>query len=187
MHVMFRRIYARAAVPYGCRNCYKVKTVFRTLRQLVAGWELGRRIACRSKWGVDLNNPYSQNIYAGYFYTDGLDMARVVYRIVREAFDADAHLGPGIAMSIKRGCSEYEAMVGPSDRYEFPPELAEIEARLRARFRMPPLREKGNLPLAHWIDMAFRIGDDTYLDFTGGRPLRAGLVAYDPLPAPNDA
>lgn len=182
MYVLFRQVYAQSAVPYGCKDCYKVKVVFHTLRELVAGWTVAQRIACRSKWGVDLDNPYSQSVYAGYFYTDGLDAARAVYKVVRDAFDADPLLGPAVAMSIKRGCSEYEAALGPSDRYEFRPELVAIESALRARFRSTPPADTGNLPLAHWIDVAFRIGDDTYLDFTGGKPLRPKTVSYDPAP-----
>ena len=34
--------------------------------------------------------------------------------------------------------------------------------------------------MAHWIDTAFRIGDDTYLDFTNGRRLKPKMVSYDP-------
>src|SRR5665647_1902980 len=105
MHFLFFQIYARSALPQGCSACYKVKVVLRTLRELVAAWGIAKRIECRSKWGVDLENPYSQNIYAGYFYVAGHDMARVMYRVVREAFGNDPMLGPDIPMSIKRGCS----------------------------------------------------------------------------------
>lgn len=179
---LFAHAYGQSAVPYGCRECYKVKVAPRTLRELVAAWQIGERIACRSKWGIDFYNPYTQtqNIYAGYFYTSGLEAARVLFKVVREAFDHDPKLGPDIAMSIKRGCSEYEAKVGPSDRYEFSPEMAELEAYLKSRFRERPAEKKGNLPLAHWIDFAFRMGDDTYRDFTGGKRLRAKTVAYEP-------
>jgi hypothetical protein len=177
---LFRQAYAESAVPLGCSACYKVKVVPRTLRELVAAWEIGKRIECQSKWGVDLGNPYSQNIYAGYFYTTGLDGARVIFKIVREAIDADAKLGPGVAMTIKRGCSEYEAKLGPSDRYEFAPELAELESYLRSRLRKSQVASPPTLPVAHWIDTAYRIGDDTYLDFTGGKRLRPKTVTYDP-------
>jgi len=180
MDFLFHNAYAQSAVPYGCRECYKVKVVPRTLRQLVAAWEIAQRIEFQSKWGIDFYNPHSQNIYAGYFYTSGLETARVLFKIVREAVNNDPKLGPDIAMSIKRGCSEYEAKVGPSDRYEFAPEMAELEAYLKSRFPAQPAVKKGSLPLAHWIDFAFRIGDDTYLDFTGGKRLRAKTVAYDP-------
>jgi len=180
MYFAFRHAYARSAVPQGCSACYKVSVAPRTLRQLVAAWGIAKRIECRSKWGVDLNNRLSQNIYAGYFFTDGLDMARMIFRIAREAIDNDPILGSDIPMSIKRGCSEYEAALGPSDRYEFMPELAELEEYLKTRFRVCKPPGLPPVPLVHWIDTAFRVGDDTYLDFTGGKRLRPAPVSYDP-------
>jgi hypothetical protein len=180
---LFPGVYARSAVPHGCQACYKVKVSLRTVRQLVAAWGIGKRMACRSKWGADLHNPYSQDLYAGYFYVAGLDTAQTLFWVVREAIDNDPKLGPDVAISIKRGCSEYEAALGPSDKYEFTPEQAELEAYFRTRFRdnaapkgLPPV------PLAHWLDVAFRSGDETYLDFTGGQRLRPKMVAYDPGP-----
>ncbi|MEJ2377815.1 MAG: hypothetical protein P8Y71_21295 [Pseudolabrys sp.] len=180
MYFMFDKAYGKSAVPHGCGECYKVKVVLRTLRQLVAAWEVAKRIECLSKWGLDLFNPHSQNIYAGYFYTTGLEGARVVFKIAREAFRAEPKLGRDIAMTIKRGCSEYEAAVGPSDRYEFTPEMAELEKFLKSRYRARKSAGKGNIALARWIDAAFRMGDDTYLDFTDGKRLRPKSVTYDP-------
>jgi len=34
--------------------------------------------------------------------------------------------------------------------------------------------------VANWIETAFRIGDDTYLDFTGGTRLREKTLTFDP-------
>jgi hypothetical protein len=180
MRFAFRRAYAEGAVPSGCQACYKVKVVPRTLRELIAAWQIGKRTPCQSKWGVDLNNPHSQNVYAGYFYATGLDGARAIYRLVREAIDADPRLGPEITMTIKRGCSEYEAALGPSDQYTFSPELAEVEAYLRTRFRKSAPAKTTGAPMAYWIDMAFRMGDDTYLDCTGGKRLRPKTLTYEP-------
>lgn len=181
--VGFAGAYARKAVPYGCRECFKLKVSLRTLRQLVATWQIAKSIKCLSKWGIDFYNPMSQDVYAGYFYTSGLDAARVLFKTAREAFAADPNLGPDIPMTIKRGCSEYEAAVGPSDRYEFTPEMAELEAYLKSRFRDRPALDPINVALAFWIDFAFRMGDDTYLDFTGGKRLRPKTLTYDPSPA----
>lgn len=180
---LFRNVYARSAVPHGCRACYKVKAAPRTLRELVAAWEAAKTIECRSKWGIDLDNCYSQHVYAGYFFATGLDGARAIYKLARGAFDADAKLGPDVPLSIKRGCSEYEAILGPSDRYEFAPELAELESCLKLRFRAPRPPNQGVAVLANWIDFAFRIGDDTYLDFTDGKRLRPADLSYDPEPS----
>jgi hypothetical protein len=180
MHFMFDHVYAESAVPTGCSACYKVKVVLRTLRQLVAVWELGKRINCRSKWGVDLNNPYSQDIYAGYFYVTSLDSARTLYGVVRAVLDVDPKLGREVTLTIKRGCSEYETKIGPSDQFTFAPEMAELEANLKNRFREQKSDRQPSLVLAHWIETAFRIGDDTYLDFTGGERLRRKALTYDP-------
>ncbi len=131
----FRHAYASAAVPYGCRECYKVKVAPRTLREMVAAWQIAKRMECLSKWGIDLGNPFSQDVYAGYFYATGLEAARALFKVLREAFSADAKIGFEIPMRIKRGCSEYEAALGPSDRYEFTSEMAEIESYLKSKFR----------------------------------------------------
>jgi hypothetical protein len=180
MKFLFLQAYNKSAVPQGCSVCYKVKVLPRTLRELVAAWGAAKGIACNSKWGVDLDNSYSQDIYAGYFFTSGLDMARMIYKLAREAFNGDPKIGPNIAMTIKRGCSDYEAALGPSDRYEFAPELAELEALLKTKFRKTERIGPPPVPMAHWIDTAFRIGDDSYLDFTGGGRLRPKMVSYDP-------
>ncbi len=120
MNFVFRNAYGRSAVPHGCRECYKVKVVPRTLRELVAAWQIAKRIECRSKWGIDLYNPHSQNIYAGYFYTTGLDAARVLFKVVRQALNADPKLGPDITMTIKRGCDPFLSLVG-SINHRCPP------------------------------------------------------------------
>ena len=180
MRFAFRHAYGSGAVPNGCSLCFKVKVSLRTVRELVAAWGLGKRIVCHSKWGVDLENRFSQDVYAGYFYVSGLDAARALFKVVREALDTDPKLGSDVAITIKRGCSEYEAALGPSDKYQFTPEMAELETYLRSRFRSTKAVGTPPVPLAHWLETAFRIGDDTYLDFTGGRRLRAKMVTYQP-------
>ena len=99
---------------------------------------------------------------------------------MRDAIDADPKLGPDVGMTIKRGCSQFEAAVGPSDGYRFTPEMAALEADLRARFQAPAIAEPSMAPLADWIDLAFRMGDDSYLDFTGGVRLRPATMTYEP-------
>ena len=83
-------------------------------------------------------------------------------------------------MNIKRGCSEYEAVLGPSDSYEFAPELTQLEAYLKSRYRGREEAPRASIPMARWIDVAFRTVDDTYLDFTGGKRLRPKSMTYDP-------
>jgi hypothetical protein len=177
---LFTHAYGKAAVPSGCSSCYKVKVIPRTLRELVAATEVAKGIQHRSKWGVDIDNPHTQTVYGGYFYVSGLEMARAVYKVVREALDAHPKLGPDVGMLIKRACTEYEIAVGPSDQFEFAPEQEALEAHLKSRFSNQSIPAGPAIPLAHWIDAAFRIGDDTYLDFTRGKRLRPQTVSYEP-------
>jgi hypothetical protein len=170
---LFRQAYAEAVVPAGCQACFKIKVAPKTLRELVAAWRVAQ--------GIDLDNPLSQDIYAGYFYLTSLTEARALYKVLREAFAAEPKLGPDVRTFIKRGCSVYEATVGPSDQWQCTPEMVQIEARLKARFRTKPRRTVPNSAvLARWIDLAFRIGDDSYLDFTDGKRLRPKTLTYEP-------
>jgi hypothetical protein len=179
---LFKQAFGEAAIAPACHACYKIKVAPKTLRELVAAWQIAKTLECRSKWGIDLDNALSQDIYAGYFYVTSLEEARVLYKVVRSAFDADPKLGHGVSMRIKRGCSEYEAKIGPSDQWSYTPEMVELEAYLKARFRekspRPPL--PNSVMLGRWIELAYRIGDDTYLDFTKGVRLRPKSITYDP-------
>jgi len=58
--------------------------------------------------------------------------------------------------------------------------LKELEDYLKGRFRENKVNQEPSLPLMYWIEVAFRIGDDTYLNFTGGQRLRPKSVTYDP-------
>jgi hypothetical protein len=179
---MFRMIYEEAAVPAGCEHCYKIKVVPRTLRQLVAGYEIALGIDRVSKWGIDFYNRYNQDTYAGYFYFDGLEGARALFPHLRKAVDEHGKLGPDVPVLIKRGCSNYEAVLGPSDTFAFRPELRDIEDYLRSRLRMEKDKPNALAPLLYgkWVPFAFQIGDETYLDFTDGKPLYRKSLTYEP-------
>lgn len=184
---LFNIVYSESAVPWGCASCYKVVVNPANLRGLMALRNLQKSIDCVAKTSVEVDRTITQNIYVGFFYCITLERAREVYWIVRAAVDAEPKLGPETPVRIKRGCTEYEIHCGPSDQYTFHPDLPELEAYLLSRFRHPPkpqndpLKERLNT-LALWQQTAFRIGDDTYLDFTGGRRLFPKSVTYDPNP-----
>lgn len=183
MDFLFETAYSRQAVPHGCRSCYKVKVLPRTLKQTVALRDVARAIPCLSKCGPEVHSPYTASLYGGFFYCTGLDHAREIYRQVRVAVDANPALGPDIAMRIKRGCTEYEVYCGPSDRWTFQAGQEELEAQLQQRFRsMTGKKKEGDefSLLMKWIEIAYAIGDDTYLEFTRGRRLFPETVSYSP-------
>ena len=174
---LFTLAYGRAAVPFGCRDCYKVRARPTKLRQLVALHEVAQGLPYCAKIGVVADSDATPAGYWGYFYLNGLDEARAAYRRVRAAIDGHAALGPAVGMVIKRGCTQYEVHCGRSDQFVIDPALAEFEARLWARFAMdPPDRGKDRVirTLEYWREVARRIGDDA----GGGGPAGPPTVTY---------
>lgn len=183
---MFAHVYGQRAVPIGCRNCYKVKVLPKTLRQMTAVKAIADNFDCPAKTGAEVNNEANQSLYGTYFYLLGLDKARAIYRKLRAKIDADPQLGTEVKMVVKRGCTNYEHACGPSDRYTFDPQLADVERYFSARFapkkpeRKIAKRYADAMRFLEMVRTAYRIGDDTYKDFTGGKDLFPPTVSYDP-------
>lgn len=182
LKVLFNFVYDRQQVPQACASCYKVKVAPGNLKQLMALRELAREIPCLSKFGSEINYRLSQSLWGGYFYCDGLEHAREIYRQVRDAMDRNPALGSAVPMRIKRGCTEYEVHCGPSDQWTFKDQQPELEKYLFERFqkREGTHRSDDLTILMQWIEIAYSIGDDSYLEFTGGRRLYPETVGYAP-------
>jgi len=183
MGFLFRQVYECRWVPQGCASCFKIKAAPKSVAGLVALSAILETLPHHNKCGLDFYNPYSRDIYAGYVYLPDLELAREAYGPLRTAIDAQPELGPSVSVSIKRGCSEYEAHCGPSDRWSFDPAMAGFEAQARHVFQNPPsdatpLNLRKAEHLVKWIRFAYQIGDDSYLSLTGGKPLYAGSVTY---------
>jgi hypothetical protein len=180
---LFHHAYDQTAVPYACRHCYKVKIVPANFRGLIALRKIMENAQYASKCGADFFTPRSRDIYAGYFYLVGLDEARTTYREMRKLVDEHPDLGVTVRMIIKRGCSNMEAACGPSDKWTFRDGMPELESYLEARFKprsSTPVeyRLRRIESMRSWLQLAYKLGDDTYLDFTGGKPLHRPTVAY---------
>lgn len=180
---LFDNVYERRQVPWSCRNCYKVKAAPRKVTELVGVFDATVHKPYSSKFQPDMDAHYTSDLYGAYFYADGLEQARAIHRDVSATL-ADT---PGLAdvpVTIKRGCTEYEMHCGPSDQYRFPDGLGELEAALLSMIETPPAPASRpasrNLILVMWIRQAFRIGDESYLELTGGRRLFPETVKYAP-------
>lgn len=182
--VVFAHVYQRQHVPAGCEPCFKVKVVPRTLRELMAVYEVGDQLPYTYKCGLDAPAKVVSGIYGAYFFLDGLPAAREAYARIREAVNAHPKLGPDVPMFIKRGCTAFEIHCGPSDHYTFSDEMRDIEAQLLPLVQPGETRTESRVQvqqtLLYWIQTAYRLGDQTYLDFTGGRPLYPPVVRYAP-------
>jgi hypothetical protein len=186
---LFQNVYAETTVPFGCRECYKIKIVSGTLRELMAVKEIAESTGLTTKSGAEADMPTNPDRYGTYLYFRGLDQARRAYKSLRQTIDQQQRLGPRIEMKIKRGCSNYERKCGPSDQYKFDPHLELAEASLFRRFvRNPPTnsrqKELQSMWLLKMIATAYRIGDESYRDFTNDKPLLRPDLNYSPEDEP---
>ena len=189
---LFDKAYGGKQVPFGCQDCFKIKVGTRSLRGMMAMKAIAEATPFSTKSGAEVDNPRNPDVYSTYVYFDGLEQAREGYRELRQRMVANPVLGQGAVVTIKRGCSNYERNCGPSDQYTFDQRLAAVEAYLRERFiddRADPdtSPESGSsretvqtLRMMRLIETAYRIGDETYKDFTDGKPLFKPLVNYAP-------
>jgi hypothetical protein len=191
-HFLFTYVYAEAALPYSCRDCYKIRVAVRSLRALMAVKALAEATKFSTKSGPEVDNPYNRNIYSTCIYFESLEDAHDTHAALRQQIDAHPDLGPDVDMIIKRGCSNYERAMGPSDQYRVDPELAPVEAWLAERYvndRPPNKMSKQTINALRMLDLiaiAFRIGDETYKDFTDGQPIYPSAVNYA-VPPPEPA
>lgn len=180
---LFSIAYDKTAVPDGCRNCYKVRIVPTNFKGLIALRGILEQAPFSSKCGIDFFNPHSQDIYVGVLYLEGLDAARKAYREIRGPIKSHPDLGDSARMTIKRGCPHFEAACGPSNEWTFREGMAELEAALLKDFKLehadaPPYRVRRMESMVAWLQFAYNLGDDSYLTFTGGRPLHRPEVTY---------
>ncbi len=184
-NVVHNIAYQGSCIPYGCRDCYKVKVCIRSLRELMSLLEVASKFNITFKAGVELNNQKICGIYGGYFYVVGLQEAKEIFGLLRYAVNEHPRLGSSVPMLIKRGCTDYEYKFGPSNMWSFAPELEAVESNLALLFyegknRNEFIKHKGNklALIANWVNTAYRVGDSTYLDLTGGKPLFPKVVTY---------
>ena len=185
MSFLFEYAYDKSVVPLGCKNCYKVSVTPKSLSQLMALKSVQEKMGRKAKCGVEVDRETTQNIYSGFYYCQGIDEARLVYHEARKVIDENPKLGSDVVMHIKRGCTEYELHCGPSDKFQFSSDLEDLELHLSSKFNRMQKSTKNSFQsrlssLARWIQTAFRIGDNTYLEFTDEKRLYPKTVRYEP-------
>src|SRR5436190_20809315 len=73
---LFQQVYTGTTVPFGCRDCYKIKIVTRTLRELMAAKQIAESSGHNTKSGAEVDSRRNQDLYGNYLYFQGLDQAR---------------------------------------------------------------------------------------------------------------
>jgi hypothetical protein len=167
-------------VPSCCQNCFKVVCRPESLKQLFSLADLQVKLDFASKAGIEIRPSVFGN-YGGYFYNRGLSEGLKCYRVVRDAVRDE--IGD-IPVTLKRGCTEMEHGVGPSDRWEVTPAQMAFEELIEQKLVMD-VPVVGQSPHAKdyvrqiWIEKAYEWGDETVLEYLDpDNPLYPPYVTY---------
>jgi hypothetical protein len=165
-----------------CLECWKVVVAPRNFDELIKLEKLQLTMDVDCKCGIELRD-YTPRHYGGYFYNSSLDAGRKRYLEVKDAVSEAVSPECGATTILKRGCTEYEMVAGPSNRWHINKTqekfLEQIEAYVDVR---QSLHEQGtqlkrNIRMK-WVLWAHSNGDMSYVPYNGGNKLYPGYVAY---------
>lgn len=176
-HIMFNVF---GIIPPRCLECWKTVVSPRTFHELMLLEELQIKMDKASKCGIELRD-YTPKHYGGYFYNCSLDDGRKTYKEVRDA--VDEMISPEVSVILKRGCTEYEFLKGPSPYWHMTEKeekmVQEIEAFVNVpRSNAPQPDLVKNHVKGTWFIWAHSNGDFTYMDYNGGKKLWPDYVKY---------
>lgn len=172
-------------IPQRCLECYKVVVMPRSFHELMLLLELEENVSRENskvwcKCGIEQRDFVPRN-YGGYFYCKGLEVGKSRYKTVRKLIDEN--ISPGTNVILKRYCTEFELMFGPSDRYQQPEGAKETEKRYwdnadvaASALKQPPW-VRDNV-IQNWMMFAWGRGDKTVTFYNDGKPLFSPYVTY---------
>jgi len=182
----------QAFVPRHCQSCWKVVVKPRTLKQLFNLHDLQKRSGLSCKCGIEPRESVN-GLYGGYFYNKSIEAGLACYETVKKMMSENEFLAPLLdevddkgrtkRIILKRACTEYEHLISDSSAWTITPEQEFIEDLIDQYV------VNDNLKLAQpehivwhiqrgWIEWAWKNGDDTYAEYTGGKPLFPAYVTY---------
>jgi hypothetical protein len=170
-------------IPPRCMECWKVCVAPNSFHQLLQleAMQKGMDVPC--KCGIELRD-YTPRFYGGYFYTNSLDEGRVRYDQVKQMMADMIDDGNEIPIVLKRACTEYEFVKGPSPYWYNTNEeldfIAEVEARVEIH---RPLTGQSslvkNVVKQSWFLWAHMNGDFSYVQYNDGEKLFPDYVNYN--------
>ena len=167
-------------IPPRCLECWKVTVTPKSYHEMTLLEEIERACPYSCKLGIELRQ-YVPKHYGGYFYNNSLDEGRECYEWVRKA--VDEHIGKDNVVLLKRGCTEYEMLKGPSPFWHMSPEeekkfelLQSFVKDDKANGAQPAMVQR-HIRL-RWAQWAHSNGDFSYVPYNGGQKLYPDYVKY---------
>jgi hypothetical protein len=172
-------------VPRACQACWKVVIRPRTLTELLRLEELLLFLEFPTKCGIERRSyaPCSRYRYGGYIYNRSQEEGLERLGIIREYLSEDDILN-GVEAYLKRACTEMELTFPDSSSWKVSKEqndiedmldwlvVYDIEASHVSKHVLDSVR-------VTWIEWAAEIGDETYLEYTDGKPIYTPAMRYE--------
>jgi len=170
-------------VPAQCRGCFKVVCHPASLKGLLAIHQLQKNMDLVSKCGMDTRD-YVPHLYSAFWYGDldkGLDGGRELYRKVKPKILET--IGAQTNVILKRGCTEFELRLGPSDTWKWTEKDEIMQSILDSVIEMDD-EDSLYMPkfldfhvMRKWIEWAWSHGDQSAREFLDG-PLVNPTITY---------
>lgn len=179
-HTILWQIYG--IIPHRCLNCWKVVVTPKNFKELLELEKIEHELGHASKCGIEMRD-YTPKHYGGYFYTDSIDEGRERHEEVKKACKGRLCKKTCDDIILKRGCTEYEMVNGPSPLWHLTDEqedfIRDFECYVDLNTR---LHHQSDLFKNHvrlkWTLWAHANGDMSYQEFNSGQSLFPGYVRY---------
>ena len=110
-------VFRKQAVPEKCMNCYKVTVFLDSLTDVYAVEGFQQRGEGAAKVGAETRMTVKGRKFGAYWYCKGLKDGRERFIVVKRW--CGMSLGGKWSAVLKRGCTEFEQAMGPSDQWVY--------------------------------------------------------------------
>lgn len=212
--ILFNHLYAQKKIPSPCLGCWKVVLMPRNLEELMATYIMQKHLNRPCKCGTEGARENTDRLYGGYFYNPTIEQGQECIDLVRKTmaetkiwnhslfgvpikahfydegetmpfFAGDVIVEGPPKVILKRGCTEFEQNVGPSDKWDESVDEDQLEQEYlwKDSFVLDfPNMKQSDHQLAQviqkWIHNAYQWGDQSYLQYTNFNRLYKPPVTY---------
>lgn len=169
-------------IPPKCLECWKVVVTPKSYHQLRQMEELEESCPYSCKLGIEVRD-YTPKHYGCYFYNDSIDAGRECYETIRTMVNKHIDGGDELDVILKRGCTEFEFLKGPSPFWTMSVEEEKKYELLRSfvghqkNNNPQPELAKNHIRL-RWAQWAHSNGDMSYKPYNDGKSLFPGYISY---------
>jgi len=169
-----------------CLSCWKVCMGLPDFKSLMFMEEVQEQLPmdCPCKCGIEVRD-YTPREYGAYFYNRSLEEGRDKYEFVKDLVEKHFENGKELAKDIilKRGCTEYEMIKGPSNYWHTSKKDEKIYELLDAYVedRRSHVHQDATVKAyirQNWILWAHSHGDFSYLPWNEEEKLFPSVVTY---------